>query len=400
MMKRKRKSPTVLPTDILMEIISRLPIYTILQCSRPSSLRSITGINVEFNRIVKNPHFAKLFQRHHNNNITSPSTFMGFYDNSSISYLIEYEKKNNTLVFTHKFDTNCLVPNNDKDSRIIMSNLHVLCSCNGVLLVRYIHKINDGTIGRLRESLLLVNPVTRRCYTAFEYDEPSLIMEPKYGLGYSQKSGQYKVVRFTENISERHRVLEVLTLLGNSKIWRTIGTYDDHDGFYNVLSAPVLVNDSLHWLTSHGNSILRFDIDTEVFEFFPTPYNDEWIMNVSFLSLLDGLLCVGASSICTYNSSPEIWVMKEYGVMSSWFRVSVMDDYYYGESLEFIQVLDNGKILMISRLKNNFVIFDIGTRKRESLVMEEIDPDLSCGFRLLPFISNFLSLDDRYKSIT
>ena len=92
-------------------------------------------------RIVKTPHFAKLFQRRHNNNITYPCTFIGLYGNPNISYLIEYKRKNNTRVFTHKLDMNCLVLNNNKDSRIIMSNLHILCSCNGVLLVKYVIRV-------------------------------------------------------------------------------------------------------------------------------------------------------------------------------------------------------------------------------------------------------------------
>lgn len=98
-----------------------------------------------------------------NDNITLSCTFIGFYDNSTTSSFIEYEGNDNTLVFTHELDTNCLVTNNDKYLIIIISNLHVLCSCNDMLLVRYIHNIMDyAIVGGLYESFLLVNLVTRR----------------------------------------------------------------------------------------------------------------------------------------------------------------------------------------------------------------------------------------------
>lgn len=80
--------------------------------------------------------------------------------------------------------------------------------------------------------------------------------------------------------------------------------------------------------------ILRFNIDTKFSEFFPTPYNGKRETGDSFFSLLDGLICIGASNNLTYSSCLEIWVLKEYGLMSSWIRVSVIDD--YGELLELI----------------------------------------------------------------
>lgn len=80
-------------------------------------------------------------------------------------------------------------------------------------------------------------------------------IEPYYWLDYNQKSGQYKVARFTGNkFLNKYKVLEVLTVLGGNKNWRTVHIF--YDGF-DVLSAQVLVNDYLHWIISNENLIVQ-----------------------------------------------------------------------------------------------------------------------------------------------
>uniref|UniRef100_A0A803MXU5 F-box associated domain-containing protein n=1 Tax=Chenopodium quinoa TaxID=63459 RepID=A0A803MXU5_CHEQI len=108
-----------------------------------------------------------------------------------------------------------------------------------------------------------------------------------------------------------------------------------------IRSKAVALNGALHWLVD-DNLILRYDLDENKFEFVP-----KIMVVVSYLGVLDGMLCVGSST--TDGKAVEVWVMKEYGVEKSWTRFTIIHELDVNNaSFQLIPELKDGKVLILT----------------------------------------------------
>jgi hypothetical protein len=116
-----------------------------------------------------------------------------------------------------------------------------------------------------------------------------------------------------------------------------------------------LFNGALHstaWSRSH-KFILSFDVNDERFREIMLPQNyeeDDILGHPMFrLAVLKGSLAlfVCGSDIC------YIWVMRDYGVVESWTKISVRINWVD----KFFCCTDNGELL-INRIGRDFVSYD------------------------------------------
>ena len=157
------------------------------------------------------------------------------------------------------------------------------------------------------------------------------------GFAYHSENNDYKVVRisrspFSAPVSSHE--IEVYTLSSDS--WRSVGTTLTTDVLFYDKNYPLpipLVNGALHWMSCiveeenhRRRMIMAFDVNSEKFKRLALPdgSTDENIFQ-TFLSSFKGKL-----AFITWARSEQrgtqysIWVMKEYGVVESWIKLFVV----------------------------------------------------------------------------
>ncbi|PHT64805.1 hypothetical protein T459_29230 [Capsicum annuum] len=159
-----------------------------------------------------------------------------------------------------------------------------------------------------------------------------------YGFCFSEVSGKYKLVRSVTRRFTGHREvseLEVYTLGVDGK-WRNLGQvpYPVWQDF-----GQVCVNGALHWMDPvDKDNIYSFDIETEKLKSVPGPpglvFPFKYLAQAesqrstcapSCVTLVElgNCLCLTDDSGSIYGHI-DIWWMKEYGIAESWTKVRIL----------------------------------------------------------------------------
>ncbi|XP_057516265.1 F-box protein CPR1-like isoform X2 [Amaranthus tricolor] len=303
-----------LPKEIITEILSRLPVKSLLR---------FTSVCKSWYFLIKNPNFAKL---HLNQSLISQSNRHLILFHHSL-YFSQIDLDSNHLSF--------LKINHPLDHQKTI----VLGSCNGVTCISNFSK----------SEFFLFNPLTKS-----HRKLPSIpIQDPKdeviFGFGYDSKNDDYKVLRMLEGYNYKtdeifYNEAKVYSL--NNHSWKTVDALPYYLFYKNFYGA--LVNENLHYsvlveqiLDSEYMSIARFDLQTERFSLMSYPidiYGDIFKSGLMLvLGQLDGCLClmVNYQTIDLGGLLPlptnevqgpllkrvDLWVMKEYGKEDSWVRL-------------------------------------------------------------------------------
>ena len=157
------------------------------------------------------------------------------------------------------------------------------------------------------------------------------------GFGFDPKTKDYKVVRVVTllgnlDVGKTRPQVEIYTL--STGQWRMLGTGLDPSG---ALYCPqTLINGALHWVAffrdgdnNIHNFVLVFDLAKEVFHEILLPEFP------GHMGLISGTISVYRNSIAFFRKSNDflhIWVMKEYGVVSSWTQVFSSPLDFFGAS--------------------------------------------------------------------
>ncbi|KAK7818957.1 f-box protein cpr1 [Quercus suber] len=170
-----------------------------------------------------------------------------------------------------------------------------------------------------------------------------------------------------------------------------------------ISSSPaVSTNGAAHWLTIPdrsvpGQEIFAFDFaNNEEFHFYKTPVQriDTDDIQKTGLGVLGGCLCFVVND-CK-NLYHDVWLMKEYGVESSWTKVyktdlrankiSLNTNFGFVKPLKFSR---DGKKVLLENSKNLFW-YDLEKKRSERLKVQKL-PVL---FRPLTSTGSLLLLDD------
>lgn len=308
----------------IMDILSRLPVITLLSCR---------CVCKRFLHIVSDPEFARLHLSRSPISIlikTLPPV------NGSKRLQVSQIEDNGVGYDYTRLEFSA------KDSVPTCEFGH-MNSCNGLLCVAGFEKDDPVYVCNpiLGEFVTLASPSKGRHRGSF------------LGLGYSAVTDEYKVLQtFYPLVESDHRYVEVEICTIGTGAWRSIGI-----GPKDLVTLPFnsFLNGSLHWstCTTNGSQFIHaFNFVTERFGAVPPPprFSQE---NKKFTDLMRIGVLGGCLYAIFFESSLrfDIWVMKQYGVKESWSIQYAVENLYPRQHswdlYEPVVVLRNGEILLV-----------------------------------------------------
>ncbi|XP_071715510.1 F-box protein At3g07870-like [Rutidosis leptorrhynchoides] len=290
----------ILPRDVLLDILTRLPI---------SSLIQFRFVCKSCDMLSRDPELPRM----HHQVADRADPILVFHCDYPIRnqlYFVGYGGDHSGNKIVRKISTPFCGS---------MPEFNVMGSCNGLLC------LSDSLYG---EPVYLFNPFTRN---HLELPKPRQFQDQEvvFGFGFNPVTNEYKVVRIVYYRTPRRLIrnyrgyptseVQVLTIgqPNSDNVWRCLGKVPYQ--LDRQAKEAVVVNGRLHWVSRlggrrlPGRTIVSFDLEDEKFKLVTKPVN----RSNYHLAVIDGCLAVAVS--CGYGKL-EIWVMKEYDVKDSWTK--------------------------------------------------------------------------------
>ncbi|XP_050251454.1 F-box/kelch-repeat protein At3g06240-like isoform X3 [Quercus robur] len=325
-MSKFRRDPNLsserLPHDVVFDILSRLAV---------KSLMRFRCVSKSWNSIITDPIFIT---KHLNlNKAKSLSNNNGFLLYS------DYEEDGPKWK-----DLGTAVCNSDRTFteisrfQIPFPAVNIVGFCNGMFCL---DSYMDGVI-------YLWNP-SIKTFKSLSPPHDMYTYGRTLGFAYHSQNNDYKILRIVPHRhyegSARSAEAQVYTLSTDS--WKSfvISFGSDHDVGYidSRYGIPCLFfNGALHVLatTKDHSYSLCFDVNDETFQKIILPVPVYFYGGKFSLAVFKGSLAmIGFST--EHLSSPIIWVMREYGVVDSWTKITVE----FEEVERFFRCVDDGELL-------------------------------------------------------
>ncbi|KAJ4826489.1 hypothetical protein Tsubulata_041178 [Turnera subulata] len=298
------QSPTgmeLLPQDIIHDILSRLPITSLVQ---------FKSVCKSWRALAQDPHLVNLYLSSTSKKDPCLILHSDFPIRNHL-YFVDFaaheEEKKKVKRIHAPFS--CKMPEFD-----------VVGSCNGLLC------LSDSLY---HDALYVYNPFTCNYIElpkSVNYPEQEVVL----GFGFHPKTKEYKIVRIVyyrnshgSGYPRARRIMypqsEVQILTLGSPEWRRLGKVS-----YQLVrrSSEALVNGRLHFVSrpcryKPARRLISFDLADEQFREVPKPDCGGLNRCNYHLVVLRG--CLSAAVYCNYGRL-EIWVMKEYNVKESWVK--------------------------------------------------------------------------------
>ncbi|GAA0173692.1 hypothetical protein LIER_27254 [Lithospermum erythrorhizon] len=317
-----------LPLDIILNIISRLPVNIIIRCK---------FLSKDFVNLIGDPRFETIYQ----SNKANDYFYCLFVNESKPIFsldLVQFPKdvydnnKNRNYKISRRlscFNSNRLPQGTD------FHKFSIFGYCNGLFCLL---KIESGLF-----NLFVINPILGefiqlplpvRC-------DLTKMFYMSYGLGYCQFTNKFKVLRIFSSFSQVSflpNICQIFTI-GSDQNWRAV---KDHNVPYNFEYEHKSINpqtdmvafgSALHWIVqpvtmgdgitakpSWGGTryICAFDMTDERVSALPFP--PEVAPHVFY-----GQVIILLDKLCLWRYIPngeiiDLWVMNEYGVEGSWSK--------------------------------------------------------------------------------
>ncbi|KAL0351399.1 UNVERIFIED_CONTAM: F-box protein [Sesamum calycinum] len=250
---------TYLPSELIINILSRLPVRTIISCK---------CVCKSWLNLLDTPEFAKSHL-----SISVPGLIL-YQSPRHLEYFKIFEFEDELDLEGHELHYN---PVTEISCREFINedrpHLGIQGSANGLVCFR--------KIGQHPETVYVCNPITRDYiqlpspWAIWYY--PTIVT---YGFGASKISNQHKVVRIYHECRrdpDKHKLLEIpksecwVYTLGTGT-WRAIVPGPTLE--YNSRTIGAFLNGNLHWLVTDlegSNRISCLDLEKEVFSTFAPP---------------------------------------------------------------------------------------------------------------------------------
>ncbi|CAJ2649957.1 unnamed protein product [Trifolium pratense] len=300
MQRRRHPNSAIFPDELMLEIISWLPVKHIIQ---------LRCVNKFFKTLIFDPHFVRMHlnKSRRNSNLALPwYRNLDKYDEDyrlitlSIPYVLGIQTQNQYAISDPYYRLN----DDLNDDSIIIRK--IVGSCNGLLCVLSISSSDE-------HCLCFWNPATRTKSNEFMVFDCDLNCN-MFSFGYDNSSQTYKVVAFCAEESGCNKV-KVFSLGDNS--WRDLQCFPlipCHDD-------GVHFNGTINWLAYHNVDnqyvILSLDLSTETYTHLLLPLG---------LDDVDGpMIVLLGDRLCFCHDFEEthfvIWQMKDFGVQNSWIQL-------------------------------------------------------------------------------
>ncbi|XP_022734813.1 F-box protein CPR30-like [Durio zibethinus] len=293
-----------LPEDIIVNILSRLPVKYLIQ---------LKCVSKPWLSLISDPQFAKLHLAQSKKKSISQRVLLITVPLESAACEasgddLDDESK---LIFELEYP---VAMKKTPDSDELVGWLDLGGSCDGLICVVFEH-----------ERIFLWNPTIREALELAKlrpFDRCGMF---SYGLGYNSSTDDYKVVRVARpifTVASNETEVEVLELKTN--IWRRIQGLQSG---IEIEGEGIFLHGALHWLASRQTGpkkiyiIVAFHmIEEKFYELVPIPDNiKETKHDLLILGISGDCLCLFDG--CSYETVLEAWQLKEYGVKSSWTRL-------------------------------------------------------------------------------
>ncbi|OVA18909.1 F-box domain [Macleaya cordata] len=328
----------LLPEEIITDIISRLPVESILECRR---------VCKNFKTLLHHPFFAHLHLlrhshslllddddddlKYHSHSYTAAASFskVGFItlwtleDNRCHLYWGEYDDKNNECYNTLK-----------KINHPSLKRSILVGSCNGLLCVG---------VERYRVSFdpdYICNPITREYVNLPKLTEKHGDDRIVSGFGYHPKTNEYKVVRIYYDADQPSVGQVQVYTLGAGTGWRNKVEIKYRLRHSFVERRGILANGALYWLFEKGLEVVSFDLADEEFRLLPSPPISGSLWSSVRLLGLGGLL--GLAQLTNNGRYIQIWSLKNNKESSGNYDIMNQQEYQsWSWSLEFTSKFDD-----------------------------------------------------------
>ncbi|XP_050229392.1 F-box protein CPR1-like [Mercurialis annua] len=298
-MKNLRRIAAELPIDVVSCILSHLPVKSVLR---------FKCVSKSWYSLISDPHFKRLHLLHshksanlvlvlkmHIRKVLSEQLhllyYYGFCDATFFDDIISGDSSQIELPFRRPLH---------------LCDGMILCSCDGLLLTRNQYN-NFG-------HLTLWNPSTRerRELPPLQCDYPS----KSAALGYDSSTDDYKVLFVPLN---GNRLKDVMILSLKTNCWREVKDFKCYR-----LENGVSLNGSLAFLQHSvvrylSAKIVCFSLANESTTEMEHPRNCHNYGRLN-LGVLQGCLCLTETAFSNC-SMMTVWLMKEFGVTSSWTKL-------------------------------------------------------------------------------
>ncbi|OMO71565.1 hypothetical protein COLO4_28181 [Corchorus olitorius] len=360
-----------LPQDLFVEVLVRLSIQDVVKC---------TAVCKSWNSNIKNPTFISAH--------LSLKKTISFYSCLLLFRLCTTQAKPGSTSpecvehYSLRFDNEKVdeykklhFPANEFQST--GRCFRVAGSYNGLVC------LVDDQMGPYRDNFILWNPSIRK---AVRTARPTVTFfshgpfEAFVGFGFDSETSDYRLLRFVQLILDDYKIcIEVEVYSLNLNRWKSI---TDIAPNYCV-SIPMrktyghsFVNGAIHLLAydRKGNQgrivVLAFDVSREVFSEMALP---DFLSN-DYKRLVDSeILIYGQSSIAVLTDDYHkmyLWVMKEYGVSSSWTKVLVGAGERVPRVLFFRK---EEEVFLITDLGGRIASFDIKSQHFKNVVFDSLN---------------------------
>ncbi|GKV46404.1 hypothetical protein SLEP1_g53391 [Rubroshorea leprosula] len=365
----------LLPREILLDILSRLPITSLIHFKTTSH----AGYD-----LIADPRLPPMFHNRVSN--SNPCLILFNYNILAFSPW--------QLYFVDNEDCSGRVTKIDPPHHSEVDSL--VDSCNGLLCLSF------PIIGGSSEShsLLIYNPFVGEAVRVPPANR-FLNQSEVFGFGFHPRTGEFKVVRIVWDESaldveevDDESMVQVFTI-GTTE-WRKKGAPPTQLA-YKMKPPEALVEGSLHWVTEVGVGvvglifgIISFELADEVFEEIPHPPCQRFVSRDYSLSVLNG--CLSAARLVDALHY-DIWVMKQYRVKESWVKQFSFDPYFPGGWQRFLTrfstvicALKNGEILLQNE-HSSLISYDPVENRFKTLQIS----GLPNWFQALPFLPSLSS---------
>ncbi|CAL5406188.1 unnamed protein product [Camellia sinensis] len=307
-----------LPIDALIEILSRLPV---------KSLVRFTCICKQWYSLITNPnfistHLKKTLLKSNNNN------------DDQLLLVRHYNMFDETELFALYLDNELFDKHVELECpfRSVKEYFRIVGSCNGLICL-------SDDYDTFTDTIIIWNPSVRRSVTLpkpqFPYTSQGACL---MGFGCDAFNNDYKVVRivYQYNSPDDHNYrvppnVEVYSL--STGTWRNVGVAAPTYIVYNFFALPAFVNGAVHWVASDRgdkgsfhNLVAAFDMKDDVFRdiMMPDGVAKTEVLKLSISVLGTSLALVQYEKIWQ-SEYCWVWMMEEYGVAESWTRLFTVD---------------------------------------------------------------------------
>ncbi|XP_062162941.1 F-box/kelch-repeat protein At3g06240-like [Alnus glutinosa] len=334
-----------LPNEVIAEILSRLPVKSIIRfrsvsktwCSLISSPHFIA---THLSRALSNPQYPSNLVFHHFDYPLKKDRSPAI----SIHLLSLDPEIQERSLFIPRFDHAVTRdPSDFIGSRCLRDCMEVIGSSNGLFCLT-----------RGFDSYVLCNPSIQK---AISFPHPNIGLRRLdtdiHGFGYCPKTDDYKVVRVVYVEGTTHSLVEIYTL--RSGAWRSFKApcppYEFIEPFGPTSLRNIFFNGAVHWPARtpdfQRNFIVLFDMEDEVFREMAMPKRLQGKEGKEFLmAVVDGLLALIPYGDDIEDNDMPVWVMKEYGRAESWTKQFDIKFECGSYSYGLIGFTKNGEVLI------------------------------------------------------